>query len=110
MSAIENGYLDNFRKSLAAWSDHRFVSREDLWAMAMFNLYLVNLSEGDGWQYDGHSFKNSLPLGILVVKATLDGIPVVVFTSGRTPMGCVRIFIRKLEQGLLEWVPDRYRT
>lgn len=109
MTAKENPYLEGFRKSLLAWTDHRMVSQEDLWAMAMFNLYLVNLASEDGWEYYGHSFKNSAPLAILVVKATMDGLPVVVFTSGRDPMGCIRIFIRKLEQGLLEWSADKFR-
>lgn len=110
MSARDTKYLAEFRESVKTWTDQRLVRQEDLYAMAMFTLYLVNLSDEDGWQYDGHSHKVALPLGCLVVKATMEGIPVVVFTSGRTAIACIRIFIRKLEQGLLEWVPDKFRT
>lgn len=109
MPAMRNSHLDGFRESLEGWTDERMVTKEDLWAMAMFNLYIVNLAEADGWHYYGHSFKNSQPLAVLVVKATLDDLPVVVFTSGRDTMGCIRIFIRKLEQGLLEWTKDKFR-
>jgi len=109
MGSIDSAYLDAFRVSLEEWTDERMVSRDELWALTMFSLYLVNLAEDDGWEYCGHSFKNALPLSILVVKAMMDDLPVVVFTSGRTTMACIRIFIRKLEQGLLEWTRDKYR-
>lgn len=110
MGAMNNVYLAQFEESLEGWTDHRMITSTQIRDLAMFTLYLVNLAEADGWQYDGHSFKMGVPLGCLVVKATLEGVPHVVFTSGRTPMGCVTIFMRKLEGGLLEWVPDRYRT
>lgn len=49
-------------------------------------------------------------MSTLTVKATIDGVPYVVFTSGRDPASCVRMFIRKIEADLLEWRPDQYRT
>ena len=109
MSPMKNDTIDKFRESLDGWIDERFVTRADLWALAMLSVYIVNLSEQDGWVYDGHSFKVGTPMCCLTVKATIDGIPQVVFTSGRTHTGCVRAFITKLEQGLLEWRNDRYR-
>lgn len=106
---MENGHVDGLRESLEAWTDHRFVSRGELYALAMFTKYLVNLAEHDGWTYDGHSWKEKTGMGTLTVKATLEGVPHVVFTSGRTYVGSVVIFIRKMEEGWLEWVLDRYR-
>lgn len=105
----DNPYLAEFRQALEVWTDERMITREQLWALSMFFLYLVNLSEEDGWDYDGHSMKVGSPMCTLTVKAHLEGIPYVVFTSGRTTISCVRVFIRKLEEGLLEWRPDQYR-
>lgn len=110
MAAKDNGYLEQFRKSLEGWTDERMISRTQVWAAAMFFLYIVNLSEADGWVYDGHSMKVGVPMCTLTVKAHIEGAPYVVFTSARTTMGCVRVFIRKLEEGLLEWRPDQYRV
>lgn len=109
MVTMENEYLEQFAAVLADWTDERFISRQQLRALAMFYMYLVNLSEADGWVYDGHSFKVGTPMSCLTVKATIDGIPQVVFTSGRTAISCVVTFVRKLEEGWLEWRNDRYR-
>lgn len=105
----DNPYLGQFRGALETWTDERHVSRDQIWALTMFFLYLVNLSEEDGWQYDGHSMKVGSPMCTLTVKAHIEGVPYVVFTSGRTTIACVRVFIRKLEEKMLEWRPDRYR-
>lgn len=106
---MDNPHIDEFRVALEGWTDERFMTRPELWGLAMFFLYLVNLSEADGWQYDGHSLKVGTPMQTLTVKATIKGTPQVVYTSGRTTISCIRIFIRKLEEDLLEWQPDRFR-
>lgn len=102
-------HLAEFTKSLEGWTDERFASRRELGALTTFYMYLVNLSEADGWQYDGHSLKIGHPMCCLTVKATIEGTPQVVFTSGRTGIGCVVAFMRKLGAGTLSWVNDRYR-
>lgn len=102
-------HIEQFRESLEDWTDERFISRQQLEALAMFSMYLVNLSEDDGWQYDGHSFKIGEPMCCLTVKATRGGLPQVVFTSGRTYTGCIVAFVRKVREGWLEWRDDRYR-
>lgn len=103
-------YLEEFESALADWTDERFISRQGIRALAMFSVYLVNLAEADGWQYDGQSFKVGTPMSCLVVRSTIDGIPHVVFTSGQTHIGCVSAFLRKLDEGWLEWRVDRYRS
>lgn len=102
------GPLEGFRQALSSWTDERFVSRDDVWALAVFGTYLVNLADGDGWQYRGHSFRVKDPMCTLVVRAYIDDIPHVVFSSGRTYTACIRAFLRKLEGGYLDWVVDRY--
>lgn len=109
MVARDSEYVKQFRTAVEEWTDERFLSRRQLFAGAMFLLYLVNLADEDGWSYDGHSMKVGVPMCMLVVKATIEEVPYVVFTSARTTMGCVVTFLRKLEEGLLEWREDRYR-
>lgn len=110
MAAMDNQYVEEFKKALEVWTDERFVSRQAIEDLAMFSLYLVNLAEADGWQYYGHSFKVGTPMSTLVVKATIDGIPYIVFSSGRTTAGCVRAFLRKMRDGYLEWQVDKFRS
>ena len=102
-------YVEQFDSSLATWTDERFVSREDLRALSMFSVYLVNLADADGWVYDGHSFKVGAALGCLVIKATMDDAPVVSFISGRTFINCVKIFLRRLDSDTVEWRKDKFR-
>lgn len=105
---MDTEYVKEFEKALGKWDDHRFVSAEDIRTLAMFSLYLVNLADAAGWTYKGHSWKESEYLGCLVVKGIVDSVPSVVFTSGSTYTASVRIFLRKLEEDFLEWVPDKY--
>lgn len=108
MAPTENQHIEAFDEALEGWTDHRFVSREELRALAMFSLYLVNLAEADGWEYVGHSFKRGAVMSTLVVKAIKDELPVVVFTSARGHTSCVVVFLRKLDAGVLEWRDDRF--
>ena len=107
---MDSPHLDEFDASLEGWTDERFISRQDLRAVAMFAVYLVNLLGTEGATYDGHSLTIKTPMCLLVVRGTIDGVPHIVFTSGRTPTACTRIFMRKLEEGLLEWRPDKFRS
>lgn len=100
--------VKRFDEALELWTDSRFVSAEEIRTLTMFIVYLVNLAEDEGWQYRGHSWKESEYLGCLVVKATVDGVPSVVFTNAKTPIAGMRIFLRKMEGDFLEWVPDKY--
>lgn len=109
MTAKDNGHVVEFRKSLADWTDERMITRQQLDDLAMFFLYLVNLADEDGWVYDGHSMKMAATVCCLTVRSTIDGIPHVVFSSGRTPTACVRAFLRKMDEGWLEWVVDKFR-
>lgn len=108
MEPMNTEHVKNFDAALAEWTDQRFVSAQEIRTMAMFNMYLVNLAEHDGWDLRGYSWKESGYLGCLVVKATVDGVPSVVFTNAKTPVAGMRIFLRKMEGDFLEWVRDKY--
>ena len=108
MTARETPHVAEFNKALEAWTDHRFITAEEIRILTMFTMYLVNLAEDDGWQYRGHSWKESNYMGCLVVKGVVEEVPSVVFTSTRTLIGGMRIFLRKMEAELLEWIPDKY--
>ena len=105
---MDNQHLERFEESLGRWTDSRFITADEIRTLAMFSMYLVNLAEEDGWQYRGYSWKESEYLGCLVVKAVVDGVPSIVFTNAKTPVSSMRIFLRKMEGGFLEWMPDKY--
>lgn len=102
-------HVKGFEEALLSWTDQRFVSREQIRALAMFSLHLVNLLEAQGWAYYGQSHRQKGAMGCLVVKADHEGTPHVVFTNARTHTSCIVIFLRRLEAGALEWRPDKYR-
>lgn len=108
MVGMDNEHIENFDKALASWTDARFISAADIRTLAMFTMYIVNLADREGWVYRGHSWKESEYMGCLVVKAIVADIPSVVFTSAKTYMGGIRVFFRKMEADLIEWVPDRF--
>lgn len=49
---MDNQHLEQFRTAVGTWEDQRFVTQEELYAFAMFFLYLVNLGEAAGWVYE----------------------------------------------------------
>lgn len=102
--------VEEFAKVLEDWKDTRFMAKDEVLSAYKFLVLQVNLAEQDDWQYDGHSLKISLPMSVLTVKATIEGVPYVVFSSGRTTMECIRSFLRKQEGGFLDWRKDRFRS
>jgi hypothetical protein len=102
-------HVKQFEAALQGWTDQRFVTQDQIKGLAMFSLYLVNLAEHGGWSYYGHSYKVGSPLGVLVIKATFDETPMVCFNSARTFCACVSIFLRKIDNDLVEWRVDQYR-
>ena len=110
MAPRTSTHLEGFKEALEQWTDERFITRDQIESLAMFYLYLVNLAEADGWVYNGHSMTYGQTMSRLVVRGTIDDVPHVVFSSARTPTGCITTFLRKLSEGWLEWAVDRYRT
>lgn len=84
------------------------VNSEELVAMYCGCQYVVNLLEDQGLDWRGYSYRNRVPLGLLVVKATVDSTPVVAFISARSLTDAFRIFFRQLADRLVQWIPDKY--
>lgn len=103
-------HLTELATQLQGWVDNRIVSQEDISVWYRFLVYLVNLAEADGWEYTGHSLSLGVPTCRLVVRSELAGVPHVAFSSGRTPTGCMKSFLRKMEGGFLDWSKDKYRS
>lgn len=108
MAAKDTPTVQQFEEALAQWTDNRLISADEIRTLTMFQMYLVNLMDDQGWTYRGHSWKESDYLGCLVVKALVDEVPSVVFTNAKTCVGGMRIFLRKMEGDFLEWVQDKY--
>lgn len=108
--ALESPHAEAFRVALEEWVDERHLSRSQVFALWVVGSYLENVFESQEWVLNGHSWKASAPMGTMVVKATVDGVPVVCFTSARTFVNAVSIFVRKLTEDSISWVKDKYRT
>lgn len=110
MDPRDSQTVKEFDQALEGWTDGRMVSAAEIRTLTMFSVYLVNLADHDDWVYLGHSWRERSGLGCLVVKGVVDGVQSVVFTSAKTSLNGMRIFLRKLEGGFLEWVPDKFAT
>ncbi len=84
------------------------IKSDDVMAWWMGCQYVVNLLDDAGLEWKGYSYRPRVPLGLLVVKATLEMAPVVCFVSARTLTTAFRIFFRELREDRVQWVPDKY--
>jgi len=84
------------------------VTRSDVWTLYRFAEYKVNFLERDGLTWRGESFKNNGWSVLLVVKVSEGKTPLVAFVTERSATACMRVFLRKLEEHTINWVPDKY--
>jgi len=110
MDAMDNVHVAGFHEALEGWTDHRFISRDELEAVSVFCMYLVNIVEARGFTLYGHTWKKTGRLGCLVVKVDREGTPYVGFTNASTLIGSMRIFLRRMQEDSVDWRPDRFRT
>ncbi len=81
---------------------------EMVWILYRFFCRVVNILDEKGVGYRGHSLRESDYLNLLVVKATVEGEPVVCFINAGTSLNCLKIFLLKFEEDRLEWRHDKY--
>lgn len=58
---------------------------------------------------DGCSFSQRGRAFLLVVRATIKGIPQVAYTTEKSPTGCVRTFCRAFLEERVKWHKDKFR-
>lgn len=108
MDNNNNKHLADLQASLEGWTDERFLTRKEIAIAYKINCYMVNLGDDAGIEFRGFSFRARLPLGLLVVKATIEKQSFVCFVSGRTFLTCFKIFFSRLLEDTVEWREDRY--
>lgn len=81
---------------------------EDLSVEHMFCTYIVNFLEDKGYIWRGHNIRNQGWSVLLIVKAAHGDIPLVAFVSERTTTRCMRVFLRKLADGEVNWQKDKF--
>lgn len=81
---------------------------EDLQTEHMFSTYIVNLLEDRGLHWRGQSVKNQGWSVLLVVKVARDSLPLVGFFTERTTTHCMRLFLKKLAEGTINWQKDKF--
>ncbi|MCK4627335.1 MAG: hypothetical protein KAV00_18630 [Phycisphaerae bacterium] len=84
------------------------LARAEVEVWARWHLQLVNDLETAGGTYRGTSIRYNEWSTSIVVKAVIEGIPQVVFVTERDTTGCMRVFFRQLDEGLLKWQVDKY--
>lgn len=108
MKSTTEKHLEGAAKAFDAVTDLRYFDRGEILTAYMYTKYLVNLADDEGVEIRGESFKLGEPMSLLVVKATVQGAPYVCFVSGLSRLACYKIFLRRLQEGTVEWRPDQY--
>lgn len=103
-------HLEELDQELESWTLSRFITKKEMRGVYRFTKYLVNLGDANGWTYDGHSYREGTPMGLMTVRGTVDGTPMISFVSGRGLLECMGIFGDLAELDALQWRPDQYRT
>ena len=109
---VEQGYSDYGRECSAGTPSPSMLIDSDALAEKV-GQYMLSVPQSLAWwtggRYDGHSLTRKGPRWFLVVRMTLDRIPVVAFTEGDTIGEVFQQFAIGIAHGLVVWRADRYR-
>lgn len=94
--------------AMEQWTDMRVMHVDDLYDLLLFHHYIQKEFSQNGLDYWGHQFRRKEGMWLLTVKVSQGKTPLVVFLSSATTTGCIRLFVRQLEEERLRWVRDRY--
>lgn len=89
-------------------SDHRMAYNLEAKIAYWFHMFMDHELLNFGMVLTGYVFRQQEVQTLLIVKATRGDIRQVVFVSGQTPIGCMRVFCRKLYAETLAWKRDKY--
>lgn len=101
-------YWESVLEELERLPESGPVTREDVIVWARWHMMLVNCFEEVGWVYRGESFKDQGWATLLVVKGAHEGTPLVAFVTERTPTDCMKVFLRQMDEGRVEWREDKF--
>jgi hypothetical protein len=73
-----------------------------------FHMFMDGELSRLGRELTGYVFRQQEEQCLLVVKSRQDGTQDVVFCTDRTPIGCMKVFCRKLYADTLVWKRDKY--
>lgn len=108
MPTASKGMVDRLKEISLEYGDYRVADEVELRLYVWFHMYLFDeLSQIQGVER-GYTFRSRGLLTLLVYKATVKGLPRVVFITGNSPVDCMKIFCKQFYAGTLKWVDDKY--
>lgn len=89
-------------------NDQRAEFNQEAKLCYWFHMFMDHELAQFGRVLTGYVFRQSEESCLLVVKAKAAGTQDVVYCTARDPIGCMRIFCRKLYAETLTWKRDKY--
>lgn len=105
---IPEEHLYPVQAAMEQWTDGRVIGAVELESLLLFLLCVPKVYSQLGIQIKGHVVRQKQGQTLLTVKATEGAIPLIVFITAPTTMGCVMRFMDLMEDDKLTWVKDRY--
>jgi len=108
MSSTPERIIEYLQTIETTYKDCRVVTQLEMRCLVWYFLYVQNVLSQFSTEWTGCVFRQSEESCLFVTKAVREGTPQVVYVTARTPIDCVRVFVRKWHNDTLEWYPDRY--
>jgi hypothetical protein len=94
--------------AMEQWTDQRVISAEDLEDLLLFVLYMPKVTSRMGVKLQGFTCRQKQGQYLMTIKAKEEGVPLVVFITGESTIGCMSRFLNLWERDRLSWTKDRY--
>jgi hypothetical protein len=101
-------FWDLVKERLELLPEEGPLTRTEVETWARWHLTLVNCFEQRQWTYRGASIRYDGWATLLVVKGAHEGTPYVCFVTERTTTDCMRVFLRMMDEGRVEWKEDKF--
>jgi hypothetical protein len=108
MASTPSKILEYLETIETTYAGAQVIDEVTLRALVWFFLYGENVLSQIGRTWRGCSFRQSETTCLLTVRSSYNGIPDVVFITGRNPTDCVLLFAKKWHADTLAWYPDKY--
>jgi len=94
--------------AMEQWTDHRVIGAVDLENLLLFLLYVPKVLSQLGIKVKGFVSRQKQGQTLLTVKAVENDLPLIVFVTSESTIGCMVRFLDLMESDKLTWVRDRY--